>query len=236
MRYLSLFSGIEACSVAWQDLGWTCVAVAEIDPFCNALLAHHYPDVLNLGDVSTITADDIKALGRIDLIVFGSPCQDLSVAGKRVGFEGERSSLFYHAMRIVDYAKKYNQLRFALWENVCGAFSSNKGQDFAQVVSHMAGIDQVYPPRKSGKTAEWHLAATCLNGACLTLSTLASPKDAKGSLLWRILETGSVDHQYYLSAKACLGIIARAKARNKKLPNHLVALLKAQANRQSAMA
>lgn len=146
MRYLSLFSGIEACSVAWKSLGWTCVAVAEIDPFCNALLAHHYPDIPNLGDVSAITVGDIKALGKIDLIVFGSPCQDLSVAGKRAGFKGERSSLFYHAMRIVDYAKKYNQLRFALWENVCGAFSSNKGQDFAQVVGHMADISQVCPP------------------------------------------------------------------------------------------
>lgn len=147
LRYLSLFSGIEACSVAWKELGWECVAVAEIDPFCNTLLAHYYPNTPNLGDVSKITEDDIKALGDIDLIVFGSPCQDLSVAGKRAGFDGERSSLFYHAMRIVNYARKYNNLRFALWENVKGAFSSNKGRDFGSVVSQMAGIAKCPPPQ-----------------------------------------------------------------------------------------
>lgn len=153
LRYLSLFSGIEACSVAWKELGWECVAVAEIDPFCNTLLAHYYPNTPNLGDVSKITEDDIKALGDIDLIVFGSPCQDLSVAGKRAGFDGERSSLFYHAMRIVNYARKYNNLRFALWENVKGAFSSNKGRDFGSVVSQMAGITKCPPPPQGWKNA-----------------------------------------------------------------------------------
>lgn len=146
LRYLSLFSGIEACSVAWAELGWECVAVAEIDPFCSTLLAHYYPTVPNLGDVSKITEDGIKALGDIDLIVFGSPCQDLSVAGKRAGFDGERSSLFYHAIRVINYAKKHNNLRFALWENVKGAFSSNKGRDFSSVVSQMAGITKCPPP------------------------------------------------------------------------------------------
>ena len=153
LRYLSLFSGIEACSVAWKELGWECVAVAEIDPFCNTLLAHYYPNTPNLGDVSKITEDDIKALGDIDLIVFGSPCQDLSVAGKRAGFDGERSSLFYHAMRIVNYARKQNNLRFALWENVKGAFSSNKGRDFGSVVSQMAGITDVCVPKDGFKNA-----------------------------------------------------------------------------------
>lgn len=127
MRYLSLFSGIEAATVAWHPLGWECAAVAEIEPFPCAVLAHHYPPVPNIGDVTAITEEQIKALGPIDLVVFGSPCQDLSVAGKRAGLQGERSGLFFTGIRIVEWARKHNGCRFALWENVPGAFSSNGG-------------------------------------------------------------------------------------------------------------
>lgn len=146
MRYLSLFSGIEAATQAWQPLGWECVAVSEIEPFPCAVLEHHYPNVPNLGDVTKITEQQIKDLGQIDLIVFGSPCQNLSVAGNRKGFEGEQSSLFYAAMEIIKHAKRHCKTRFALWENVCGAFSSNKGADFTEVVKHMAGLDELNTP------------------------------------------------------------------------------------------
>ena len=146
MRYLSLFSGIEAATVAWHPLGWECVAVAEIEPFPCAVLAHHYPTVPNLGDVSLVTEDQLKALGPIDLVVFGSPCQDLSVAGKRKGLAGERSGLFHIAMRIIGWARTNNDLRWALWENVPGAFSSNSGRDFAAVVEAMAGLAGVDVP------------------------------------------------------------------------------------------
>lgn len=146
MRYLSLFSGIEAATQAWQPLGWECVAVSEIEPFPCAVLEHHYPHVPNLGDVTKITEQQIKDLGQIDLIVFGSPCQNLSVAGNRKGFEGEQSSLFYAAMEIIKYAKRHCKTRFALWENVPGAFSSNKGADFTEVVKHMAGLDELNTP------------------------------------------------------------------------------------------
>lgn len=147
MRYLSLFSGIEAATQAWQPLGWECVAVSEIEPFPCAVLEHHYPHVPNLGDVTKITEQQIKDLGQIDLIVFGSPCQNLSVAGNRKGFEGEQSSLFYAAMEIIKYAKRHCKTRFALWENVPGAFSSNKGADFTEVVKHMAGLNELNIPK-----------------------------------------------------------------------------------------
>lgn len=146
MRYLSLFSGIEAATQAWQPLGWECVGVSEIEPFPCAVLEHHYPHVPNLGDVTKITEQQIKDLGQIDLIVFGSPCQNLSVAGNRKGFEGEQSSLFYAAMEIIKHAKRHCKTRFALWENVPGAFSSNKGADFTEVVKHMAGLDELNTP------------------------------------------------------------------------------------------
>jgi DNA (cytosine-5)-methyltransferase 1 len=139
MRYLSLFSGIEACSVAWKPLGWTPVAFAEVEPFPCAVLAHHYPGVPNLGDVTAITNEQIAALGPIDLVVGGSPCQDLSVAGKRAGLSGERSSLFNEQIRIFHAARSFCGARWLVWENVPGAFSSNSGVDFAIVVGAMAG-------------------------------------------------------------------------------------------------
>ena len=139
MRYLSLFSGIEAASVAWLPLGWTCVGVAEIDPFPCAVLAHHYPDVPNLGSVVDITDAQIAALGPIDIVVGGSPCQDLSVAGTRAGLAGERSGLFHQQLRIFHAARHFCGARFLLWENVPGAFSSNRGLDFAVVAGEMAG-------------------------------------------------------------------------------------------------
>jgi DNA (cytosine-5)-methyltransferase 1 len=100
LRFLSLFSGIEAASVAWHPLGWQCVGVAEIDPFPCAVLRQHYPNVPNLGSVTDVTAEMLQSLGRIDVVVGGSPCQDLSVAGKRAGLSGQRSGLFHEQLRI----------------------------------------------------------------------------------------------------------------------------------------
>lgn len=155
MRYLSLFSGIEAASAAWGPLGWECVGVAEIEPFPCSVLSSHHPAVPNLGDVTKVTAADIFQLGPIDLVVFGSPCQDLSVAGKRKGFadvDGNltRSGLFHVAVNIIEWAREYCGCRFALWENVPGAFSSNAGRDFAAVVEHLAGCAVDVPPKGWG--------------------------------------------------------------------------------------
>jgi site-specific DNA-cytosine methylase len=74
VRYLSLFSGIEAASVAWGPLGWKCAAVAEIEPFPCAVLREHYPSVPNLGDVTKITREVVRGLGKLDVVIFGSPC------------------------------------------------------------------------------------------------------------------------------------------------------------------
>jgi len=145
VRYLSLFSGIEACTVAWHPLGWEAVAFCEYDKFPSAVLTHHYPDVPNLGDVTAITDEQIAALGPIDLVVGGSPCQDLSVAGKRKGLAGERSGLFHEQLRIFHAARRLCGSRWLLWENVPGAFSSNKGRDFAVVVGEMAGLNITVP-------------------------------------------------------------------------------------------
>ncbi len=150
VRYLSLFSGIEAATVAWESLGWEAVAFAEFEDFPKAVLAHHYPDVPDLGDVTKITREQIRALGHIDIVVGGSPCQDLSVAGKRAGLRNEdgsttRSGLFDEQMRIFEIAREECGARYCLWENVPGAFSSNKGRDFAYVIDAMVGGDIQVP-------------------------------------------------------------------------------------------
>lgn len=144
MKYLSLFSGIEAATVAWEALGFEPVAFAEFEDFPKAVLAHHYPNVPDLGDVTKITKEQIIALGHIDIVVGGSPCQDLSIAGKRAGMKNEdgsttRSGLFDEQMRIFEIAREYCAARYLLWENVPGAFSSNNGLDFAYVLGSMVG-------------------------------------------------------------------------------------------------
>ena len=153
MRFLSLFSGLEAASEAWLPLGWSCAAVAEIDAFPSAVLAHHYPDVPNLGDVKKITEQQIADLGPLDLVVFGFPCQDLSVAGKRKGLIDDagnhtRSGLFFRAMQIVRWAERNNGCRLALAENVPGLFSRGGGADFATVLGEMAGAEFAVPKTK----------------------------------------------------------------------------------------
>jgi hypothetical protein len=145
MNYLSLFSGMECAHQAWSPLGWQCVGVSEIEPNACALLAHRVPDAPNLGSVTEITDAQIAALGPIDVVIGGSPCQDLSVAGKRAGLAGARSCLFHEQLRIFHAARKHCGARWLVWENVPGAFSSNAGRDFAVVAGAMAGAELVTP-------------------------------------------------------------------------------------------
>jgi DNA (cytosine-5)-methyltransferase 1 len=145
MKYLSLFSGIEAVSVAWEKIGFECVALAEILEFQSEILKHHFPNTPNLGDVTKIDEDAIKKLGRIDIVVFGSPCQDMSVAGKRQGLNAVKedtnhsSKLFFEGVRIFRLAQKHCGARFMLWENVYGALISQEGRDFGTVLETLVG-------------------------------------------------------------------------------------------------
>lgn len=146
LRYLSLFSGIEAVSVAWMPLGWDAVAFCEVEPFCCSLLKQHYPSVPNLGDIERVDEQTVESLGHIDVVVGGFPCQDLSIAGKRKGLKDEegnstRSGLFCEFLRVADACGA----RFAVVENVLGLFSSNAGRDFATVVGGMAGAEVGVP-------------------------------------------------------------------------------------------
>lgn len=130
MRYISLFSGIEAASVAWEPLGWEPVCFAELDPFPCAVLEHRYPHVPNVGDVTKVNWKKLKS--KCDVVVGGSPCQSFSVAGKREGLSGE-SGLMFEYIRAVREVRP----RWFLWENVPGALSSEGGEAFRQLLSEM---------------------------------------------------------------------------------------------------
>jgi DNA (cytosine-5)-methyltransferase 1 len=145
LRYLSLFSGLEAAHLAWAPLGWTCVAVAEVEPAACAVLAQRLPDVPNLGDVTAVTDADIAALGPIDVVIGGSPCQDLSVAGHRAGLDGAKSGLFFEQLRLFHAARSLCHARWLVWENVPGAFTSNRRADFARVVGAISGCELAVP-------------------------------------------------------------------------------------------
>lgn len=134
MRYMTFCSGIEAPTVAWAAFGWHPMAFSEVDPFPCAVLAHHYPDVPNLGDMTKIDGNQYH--GTVDLAVSGTPCQDFSVAGKRAGMAGERGRLALHYLRLVDDVSP----RWIVWENVPGVLSSNGGRDFALFVGMLAKL------------------------------------------------------------------------------------------------
>ena len=127
---------------------------SEIEPFAIRVTSKRLPQVKHYGDVSAISGADLPP---VDIITFGSPCQDMSIAGKRDGLDGSRSSLFYEAIRIVKEMRcKTNgeKPRFIVWENVPGAFSSNKGQDFKAVLEAVIGVKEpaatVPAPEKKG--------------------------------------------------------------------------------------
>ena len=127
---------------------------SEIEPFVIRVTTKRLPQVKHYGDVSAISGADLPP---VDIITFGSPCQDMSIAGKRDGLDGSRSSLFYEAIRIVKEMRcKTNgeKPRFIVWENVPGAFSSNKGQDFKAVLEAVIGVKEpaasVPAPEKKG--------------------------------------------------------------------------------------
>lgn len=138
--YGSLFAGVGGIDLGLDAAGLECQFQVEIDDTCQQILSYHWPKVPKYGDIKEVSG---FALLPVDIVTFGSPCQDLSVAGKKQGLLADRSSLFYEAIRIIkEMRQKTNGKypRFAIWENVTGALSSNGGNDFEAVLKEMAGI------------------------------------------------------------------------------------------------
>jgi DNA (cytosine-5)-methyltransferase 1 len=140
MRYGSVCSGIEAATVAWHPLGWRASWLSEIEPFPCSVLAHHYPDVPNRGDMTRFQEwpDD-----AIDLLVGGTPCQSYSIGGLRAGLADPRGSLMLTYLAI---AARYRP-RWMVWENVPGVLSSNGGHDFAALLGGLGQLGYGYAYR-----------------------------------------------------------------------------------------
>ena len=138
LTFGSLFAGVGGFDMGFEQAGWDCKFQVEWDKNCQQILNKHWPDVPKWLDVSDVNGAEIPP---VDCIIFGSPCQDLSVAGKRAGLEGERSGLFHEAVRIIKEMRNATNgtfPRWTVWENVAGALSSNNGRDFGTVINEMA--------------------------------------------------------------------------------------------------
>ena len=135
VKYLSVCSGIEAASVAWHHLGWEPVGFAEIEKFPSQVLAHRFPGVPNLGDMTKFKEWDI-APGSVDLLVGGTPCQAFSVAGLRKGLADPRGNLALTFVAMVDHYRP----EWVVWENVPGVLSSNGGRDFGSFLGALGQL------------------------------------------------------------------------------------------------
>jgi DNA (cytosine-5)-methyltransferase 1 len=135
MRYVSLFSGVEAATLAWEPLGWEPMAFCEVNEFPSAVLATRWPHVPNLGDIVRVDwSRFVRSSGRPDVVVGGSPCQSFSIAGGRESLDGE-SRLMFEYIRAVDSLRP----RWFLWENVPGCLHT-KDDAFGQLLDEMEHI------------------------------------------------------------------------------------------------
>lgn len=196
MKFGSVCSGIEAASVAWEPLGWKAAWLSEIEPFPSAVLAHHYPDVPNLGDMTTlpdrISSGEVEAP---DLFCGGTPCQAFSVAGTRKSLDDERGNLsltFCEIANAIDARRAGNAQQPAIifWENVPGVLST-KDNAFGCFLAGLAGEDDaLVPPREKWENAGYVLG----------------PKRA---IAWRVL-----DAQYFGLAQRRRRVFVVASARD----------------------
>ncbi len=165
----SLFDGLGGWQIAATRADIKPIWSSEIEKFPLAVTAKRFPDTEQLGDITKIDGSKITP---VDIITMGSPCQNLSIAGNRKGLSGEQSSLFMHGIRIIREMQKATggkYPRFVVWENVSGAFSSNKGLDFKTVLEEITEIE--IPMPRSGKWA-----------------TSGMVRSRKCTVTWRVLD------------------------------------------------
>lgn len=174
MDMASLFDGIGGFPLAGIRNGIEPIWASEIEPFPIKVTEQRFQNMKHYGDITKINGATVEP---VDIITFGSPCQDLSVAGKRAGLEGSRSGLFMEAIRIIKEMREATfelTPRYAVWENVPGAFSSNKGEDFRAVIEELCKIADetvIIPQPPKGK---WGGAGAIMGDGW--------------SLAWRILD------------------------------------------------
>lgn len=203
----------------------------------------------HLGDITKLDGATIEPVW---CVTGGSPCQDLSIAGKRAGLAGARSGLFMEQIRVIKEMREHDKQlgrsgelirpRYMVWENVPGALSSNKGRDFAAVLEETIRIVEPEAPvlkclqkagLPGGDTATWTDDGAWL-GEYMTRNTGESPNAAVESRLSQILEA-TPHTKYCLTARACQGILNRAARRGKDLPDMLKQALRMQSESGGAV-
>lgn len=171
MKLMSLFDGSGGFPLAASMCGIKPIYAAEVEPYPIAVTKNRFPKMKHLGDVSKVKGGEIEP---VDIITFGSPCQDMSIAGKRAGLkhadigdaETTRSGLFLEAIRIIKEMREATNgvyPRYAIWENVPGAFSSNRGEDFRTVLEEFIRIKEKDAVMPSVPKAGWAYA-DCISG------------------------------------------------------------------------
>lgn len=228
----SLFDGLGGWQIAACRAGVKPVWSSEIEKFPLKLTSIRFPQTRQLGDITKMSAGEIKP---VDIITMGSPCQDLSIAGKRKGLAGERSGLFVTAVELVHSMRKLTDGRhpkYAVWENVTGAFSSNKGMDFKSVLEAFTKTN--IPVPRHGK---WAKSGMVRSRICTVIwRTLDAQywgvpqRRRRIFLVADFTNGGGVQKKYFLSQRCCQGVLTRAKKNDVKLNSTLVAVLKKQAN------
>lgn len=157
MKLGSLFDGSGTCPLAASAVGIIPAWASEIEPFPKAVTQSRFPKMVHLGDITKMNGTEIEP---VDVITFGSPCQNLSIAGNGKGLAGQESSLFFEAVRVIQEMRCATNGRFpqiVIWENVYGAFSSTQGEDFRTVIETLwkicEGDDSVprYAEDKQGR-------------------------------------------------------------------------------------
>lgn len=157
VRLGSLFDGSGTMPLCAEMCGARAVWASEVEPYPIAVTRTHLPHMKHYGDVTKMRGDEIEP---VDILTFGSPCQDMSIAGNRAGLDGSRSSLFYHAIRIAKEmlaATDGKCPRFLIWENVTGALSSNGGKDFESVLNKLLSVTR--ESRRVKLRRKWNNAA-----------------------------------------------------------------------------
>lgn len=223
----SLFDGSGTMPLCAAMCGGHPVWASEIEPYPIAVTKTHLPNMKHLGSVTDIKGFLIEP---VDIITFGSPCQDLSIAGKRAGLDGARSGLFWEAVRIIwemllATGGKYP--RFVIWENVPGALSSNKGKDFEVVLNELLHLREFAGGRANqsilqhGKWGGASQTTELLPIESSMLNTGESPSAGAEYMLSAILVENPPEWSF-LSEKALNGILNRASRRGKKLQDLLL--------------
>ncbi|MCI6574733.1 DNA cytosine methyltransferase [Corynebacterium kozikiae] len=170
----SLFDGSGGFPLAAKNTGIWPVWASEVEPFPILVTSRRLKYLTHVGDVSKLDGGRVEP---VDIITFGSPCQDLSIAGRRAGLEGNKSNLFFEAIRVIKEMRDATggqYPRFAVWENVPGAFSSNKGDDFHDVLKHLTAIIDEQAAAELPRPQRWERAGAIVGDGY--------------SLAWRVLD------------------------------------------------